>query len=64
MLGVYLGYLFSELCMIVSVQHSLGLLIWGVSSPSISHVPGPVLMEIIGVLSGGGWSKEEDWQGP
>lgn len=32
----------------------------GVSSPSIYHVPGPKLMEIIGVLSGGGWSKEED----
>lgn len=44
---------------IASVQHSLGLLIWGGSSPSIYHG-----IENMGILYGGGWDKEGGWQGP
>lgn len=35
-----------------------------VSSPSTYHVPDPILMEILGALYGGGWSKEGGWQKP
>lgn len=41
--------------MIASVQHSLGLLIWGCPR---KYLPCPILMEVMGVLYGGGWGKE------